>query len=182
MQTNLFSTAFGWIGAAWSADGLAVLTLPYEDKKEAIIRLKLKLSKWKKKALQSNNESGLFNHYLASLERVLIDYFQGQPVVFNQPLDLSWCTPFQKSVLKAMRQIPYGATRSYGEIAVAAGYPGAARAVGTTAAANRIPIIIPCHRVIRQNGEIGGFNGSIDLKKRMLALEASNIIVNGQIP
>jgi methylated-DNA-[protein]-cysteine S-methyltransferase len=82
-------------------------------------------------------------------------------------------TPFQRRVLDRCRRIPYGQTRSYAELATAAGSPGAARAVGRTMATNPIPLVIPCHRVVGSGGDLCGFSavGGLDAKRRLLDLE-----------
>ena len=81
-------------------------------------------------------------------------------------------TPFQKQVIRTCREIPYGETLTYGELAVKAGSPGGARAVGTTMRTNRFPIIVPCHRVVGANG-LGGFSASqgVQTKRRLLEIE-----------
>jgi len=174
MHTHIFLTPFGWVNTAWTENGLTALTLPQENRKKAIAELEQKLTKWKyinKKSWPQKATS----HLLDLLESALTDYFHGLPVFFSLPVDLSWCTPFQRRVLETIRQIPCSKTHSYGQVAIAAGYPGAARAVGITAGANRTPIVIPCHRVIKHNGTPGGFSGNTELKKRLLALETANI-------
>jgi len=174
MHTHIFLTPFGWINTAWTENGLTALTLPQENRKEAVAELERKLTKWKHINKKSRPQEA--SSYLSVfLENALTDYSHGLPVSFNLPVDLSWCTPFQHRVLQTIQQIPYSKTYSYGQVAIAAGYPGAARAVGRTAGANRTPIVIPCHRVIKHNGAPGGFNGNIELKKRLLVLEAANI-------
>ena len=92
------------------------------------------------------------------------------------PLDLAWCTEFQKKVLGAARKIPRGATISYSELAGKAGYPAAVRAAASVMRGNRFPLVIPCHRVIGKDGAIGGFMGAktgrpVALKKKLLARE-----------
>jgi methylated-DNA-[protein]-cysteine S-methyltransferase len=98
----------------------------------------------------------------------------GQSVDFRDvDLDLSYLTPFQKRVVEHCRKIGYGRTRSYGELAELAGSPRAARAVGSTMAANRFPLIVPCHRVINSDGSPGNYS-ALDgprTKVRLLALE-----------
>jgi methylated-DNA-[protein]-cysteine S-methyltransferase len=103
-------------------------------------------------------------------------YFAGRPVAFDEvELELEWCTPFQRAVAEALRRVPYGETVTYGELAIAAGYPNAHRAAGTFCAANRFPLILPCHRVVSTAG-IGSY-GSLgsDYKRRLLALEGVSI-------
>jgi len=89
------------------------------------------------------------------------------------PLDLDGLPPFRRRVYDVVRTIPAGETMSYGEVAAAAGSPGAARAVGQAMAQNPFPLIIPCHRVLAAGGKVGGFtaSGGTDTKLRMLAVE-----------
>ena len=87
------------------------------------------------------------------------------------PLDLSDGTEFQRRVWNALKAIPLGKTKSYGQIAQTVGRPDAARAVGQACGANPIPLLIPCHRVLAANRKLGGFSGGLDWKKRLLAVE-----------
>lgn len=89
-------------------------------------------------------------------------------------LDLSGCTLFQLKVYAALRKVPAGKTITYGELAKRAGYPGAARAVGTAMKTNRLPIVIPCHRVIKANGSLGLYSQGVRWKKELLAYEKSS--------
>ena len=98
-------------------------------------------------------------------------YFCGTTKVFDLPLDLHG-TDFQLRTWRALRAIPYGQTRTYGQIAKTLGQPGAARAVGLANNQNRIPIIIPCHRVIGADGSLTGYAGGLPRKRRLLELEA----------
>ena len=99
-------------------------------------------------------------------------YFTGTPVETPWKfLDLSGQTPLQRAVLEAVASVPHGEVRSYGKIAAQVGHPRAHRFVGTTLACNPLPILIPCHRIVRADGSPGGFYGGTDLKKRMLLLE-----------
>jgi methylated-DNA-[protein]-cysteine S-methyltransferase len=87
------------------------------------------------------------------------------------PVDLGWCTPFQRSVATALRAVPRGEVVSYGELAALAGYPGAQRAVGTFCARNRFALLVPCHRVVGATG-IGSYGSAgVPVKRRLLALE-----------
>ena len=97
-------------------------------------------------------------------------YFAGKLKIFSLNLCLD-VTPFQKKVLAALQQIPYGGTASYGEIAEKIGNPFASRAVGQANARNPIPIVIPCHRVVGSNGTLTGFGGGIRVKQALLDLE-----------
>ncbi len=105
-----------------------------------------------------------------ALRGELSAYFKGEPVAFTQKLDLRG-TDFQKAVWRELMKIPYGNVRSYKWLAVRVGNPNAARAVGNALNANRIPVIIPCHRIIESSGGLGGFGGGLELKKKLLGLE-----------
>lgn len=103
--------------------------------------------------------------------RELDRYFQGTRMKFDDDLDLRGGTTFQVKVWTVLRQIPYGETRSYKWVASKLGDPYSVRAVGQAVGQNPVPIIIPCHRVIHENGSLGGFSGGILWKQRLLALE-----------
>jgi len=105
--------------------------------------------------------------------RQLDEYFRGERQSFDLPLRPDG-TVFQLSVLEALREIPYGATASYGEVAKKIGRPGAARAVGAANGRNPLPIVIPCHRVIGSDGGLTGFGGGLATKKALLVLEQSH--------
>ena len=93
------------------------------------------------------------------------------------PISLSHLTPFQRQVVKACRAIKRGDSRSYGEVAAAAGSPGAARAVGQVMRTNRMPLIVPCHRVVAAGGKLGGFSApqGLAMKRRLLELESDRL-------
>ena len=109
-----------------------------------------------------------------SLAGMLADYFAGRAVDFAAvPLDLSAVSPFRVRVLTALRRVGYGRTISYGELARRVGRPGAARAVGAAMAANPLPVILPCHRVLRGDGGLGGYSapGGLRVKRELLKME-----------
>lgn len=108
---------------------------------------------------------------LARAAEQALEYFAGRLFRFDLPLELRG-TPFQISVWKQLMQIPFGMTRSYGEIAEIIGQPTAYRAVGNANGRNNLPIFIPCHRVLAAGGKLGGFTGGIGLKQRLLTHEA----------
>lgn len=110
---------------------------------------------------------------LEKAERQLDEYFAGERKVFNLPLAPKG-TEFQKKVWAALCDIPYGETRSYGQIAAAVGNPKASRAVGMANHRNPISIIVPCHRVIGADGRLVGFGGGLWIKERLLKLEKEN--------
>ena len=101
------------------------------------------------------------------------EYFAGERKDFELALSLSG-TEFQVAVLKALQEIPYGETTSYGAVAKLIGRPKAVRAVGAANGRNPIPIIVPCHRVIGSSGDLTGFGGGLDTKAALLRLEAEN--------
>ena len=100
----------------------------------------------------------------------LIQYFEGTRKTFDFPICAEG-TPFRQAVWEALRQIPYGEIRTYGQIAAAIGKPGAARAVGQACNQNPIWIAIPCHRVLGADQSLTGYAGGTDLKKKLLELE-----------
>ncbi len=102
----------------------------------------------------------------------LNEYLRGVRKDFDLELELHG-TRFQKDVWNALMKIPYGTTVSYSDVAIASGHPGAVRAVGNAVGKNPIPVIIPCHRVIRSDGSIGGYALGIELKKKLLKLEGA---------
>lgn len=108
---------------------------------------------------------------LDPLRRELDEYFTGRRTTFSVPLDLSLVAPFGRQVLAACARIPFGATTSYGALAAAADRPSAARATGNALGANPVPIVVPCHRVLRTGGGIGGYTGGLAIKEQLLALE-----------
>lgn len=105
--------------------------------------------------------------------RELDEYFAHRRRVFGVPVDLRLSKGFRRSVLAHLQQIPYGLTESYAQVATAAGRPRAVRAVGTACAANPVPIVVPCHRVVRSDGSPGGYAGGPDAKQTLLMLEAA---------
>lgn len=100
----------------------------------------------------------------------LLAYLDGRLFHFDLPLSLKG-TPFQRQVWQELQKIPYGKTRSYGELAADLGDRNKARAVGAAAGANPVGIIVPCHRLIGASGALTGFGGGLEMKKTLLALE-----------
>lgn len=162
---TIFETKWGWMGISYTEVGLLALTLPKKSAEEAVL------------ALERESRRGLKpgGAYRERLQEKFEAYFSGRVVCFDEPLDLSRATPFQREVWKVLQAIPYGQRRSYQEVAQAIGRPTATRAVGRAVGSNPLPIIIPCHRVIRQNGSLGGFSAGLGWKRRLLAIEGTCI-------
>ena len=112
----------------------------------------------------------------ARLDRVareVEEYFAGTRRMFDVPLDLRLATGFRLGVLAHLSEIAYGHTESYAEVATAAGNPKAVRAVGSACATNPLPVVVPCHRVVRSDGSFGGYVGGPEAKHTLLTLEAA---------
>ena len=105
--------------------------------------------------------------------RELDEYFEGRRRAFDLSLDLRALPSFTVSVLGELARVPYGKTTTYGELARRVGHPRAARAVGTVMNRNRIPIVLPCHRVVGSTGSLTGYAGGLDVKQALLELEGA---------
>ena len=116
---------------------------------------------------------------IRSIEQELAAYFAGTLQTFTTPVTLIGTT-FSKNVWQMLQKIPYGQTASYARLAAAIGKPTAYRAVARANSINFLPIIIPCHRIINANGNLGGYNGGIAYKVRLLELEKRMLSENGQ--
>lgn len=108
---------------------------------------------------------------LASIKAKIKDYLQGKKVKFKEKLDVSGATPFELKVWDTVYGIPYGETRSYDWVAKQVGSPKEVRAVGQALKHNRLPIVIPCHRVINKSGDLGGFSAGVEMKRKLLKIE-----------
>lgn len=161
MEYLIFSTSMGWVAILGSERGLVKTTLPRHSAQEALESL----GAIAKGATPSPER-------FSDIARRLKTYLSGHKETFPDELDLSSATTFQRAVWQITRLIPYGETRSYGWLAEKIGKPGAPRAIGQALARNPLPIIIPCHRVISSDGKLGGFSGGLEMKSRLLYLEA----------
>ncbi|MGK5169012.1 methylated-DNA--[protein]-cysteine S-methyltransferase [Geodermatophilus sp. CPCC 205761] len=110
---------------------------------------------------------------LAPAARQLEEYFAGHRTSFDLPLDLRLSSGFRRDVLDRLRDVAYGTTASYATLAAAAGSPRAVRAVGSACATNPLPVVVPCHRVVRSDGALGGYVGGAEAKRTLLTLEAA---------
>lgn len=160
LQYRTFNTDMGWVAILASDEGVTATTLPCPSDRGAVWLLG-------RRVRFAERSDELLPYLVERLE----SYFSGRREEFPDRLDLSDTTPFQRSVWQAARKIPYGETRSYGWLAERIGKTGAARAVGQALGKNRLPVIIPCHRVVAADGSIGGFTGGVWMKRRLLGLE-----------
>ena len=119
------------------------------------------------------------DHQLGQWVNALLDYLSGEQPHLNLPIDVQ-ATAFQWRVWEELQNIPYGSTRSYREIAQAVGKPQAARAVAQACATNPVALIIPCHRVVRENGDTGGYRWGSERKQHLLAREQRKAVVESQ--
>lgn len=141
-------------------------TLQIVSNGEAIISLKME---------SPHSHSSPQSSLMKDVFRQLDDYFAGNRTEFDFPLQLDG-TPFQQSVWNELLQIPYGETISYQELAKRVGNPKASRAVGNANGKNPVCIVVPCHRVVRANGDLGGYAYGIAMKKSLLSIENKKLI------
>lgn len=153
MDLIIFDTPFGTMGLAAENDAITQIYLP------------------------NQGIPGIATHetpLLAEAKRQLTEYFAGKRRVFDLPLNARG-TAFREKVWAALRDIPYGETITYGQLAANIGQPKAVRAVGGANHHNPISIIIPCHRVVGADGSLTGYGGGVDLKEKLLNLERSHL-------
>lgn len=163
MQYVIFKTRWGWFGLAGGQAGLRRACLPLADKD----------------AVQSYLLTDIENPIrsadaFADCRALVNNYFDGQRVDFSRvPVDVSMFGAFAQAVLTALHRLPYGKTLTYSALAAAAGRPRAIRAAANAVANNPLPLIIPCHRILRKDGLLGGFSapGGVATKQRLLELE-----------
>ncbi len=178
MQDNvkytLIPTRWGFFGLAAIGDRIYRTALPNEEP-DAVADILLK------DIAHAQHKPNL----LRPLQMEIVDYFEGVQVDFAKyKLFLAGKNKFTRDVLNACRNIEYGRTATYANIAADAGSPQAARAVGRAMAANNLPLIVPCHRVVGAGGGLGGFSagGGISTKKKMLSLEGATIAAIESMP
>jgi O-6-methylguanine DNA methyltransferase len=155
----------GWLAVGVTEMGLACLCLPQTTRQGAERIIMQKLAPLQAIFKASPHP---IQQYLDPLE----GYLQGEVKDFSIPLDLENGSEFDRSVWEGARLIPYGETKSYAWLGAAIGRPGSARAVGGSLGRNPLPIVIPCHRIIKSDGTLGGFGAGLKWKHRLLNLEA----------
>ncbi len=154
---------FGTMLAASTERGLVRLAFPEESDESVLERLAERLSP---RILMEPAA-------LDGVRRELDEYFTGRRREFDLPLDWSLIGPFGTRVLQVTSAIPYGGHLSYSEVAAEAGSPRGSRAAGNALGSNPIPIVIPCHRVLRTGGALGGYGGGLERKRWLLELEGA---------
>ncbi|MFN2616994.1 MAG: methylated-DNA--[protein]-cysteine S-methyltransferase [Thermoleophilaceae bacterium] len=156
-------TPFGRLLVAATPRGLVHVSFPEAPTDSVLERLATRLSPRMLEAPERLDE----------VRRELDEYFQGRRRRFDLPLDWSLARGFHRSVLRTTARIGYGRVRSYSEVAARAGSPRAVRATGNALGANPIPVVVPCHRVVRTGGALGGYGGGLDRKEYLLRLEGA---------
>ncbi|WP_285719632.1 MGMT family protein [Pelosinus sp. IPA-1] len=154
---TILETDWGYMTAIWTDIGLWELDFPVKDKPEE----------------PKGEVTEAVKFWSEQLRQELNMYWRGFAVIFGVPIDWRGYTSFQAAVLKFTATISYGQTTSYGALAREINSPKAARAVGGALHRNRVPIVVPCHRVIGAKGTLTGFGGGIELKQALLLLESS---------
>lgn len=168
---RVFETAWGWCAAARTNLGFCALILPMKDRNaaEAAVRARAPGA--------VSIPSGM-----SGLVRDVTRYFAGERVEFEGDLDFTEGTPFQRRVWQTALKATYGRVMTYAGVALEMGRPGAERAVAGALARNPLPLIVPCHRVVRSDGGMGGFSapGGVAMKEAMLRLEGARLVGHGE--
>jgi methylated-DNA-[protein]-cysteine S-methyltransferase len=154
---------FGTLLLAATKRGLVRVAFPEENVDTTLQRLALRISP---RIVQAPGP-------LEQMRRELDEYFDGRRRQFELPLDWTLVGPFARRVLGVTSEIPYGGVLSYAEVAAEAGSPRGSRAAGNALGSNPIPIVVPCHRVLRSGGALGGYGGGLDRKRFLLELEGA---------
>lgn len=159
----LVNTSWGHLAVVCQGTRLCRVIMPMDKKSAVVNRIAFEFP-------LAKHDAAL----LTGLQKSIVDYFRGSKVEFNCQVDISWAGDFGRAVLRRCSIVKLGQTICYGEIARQVGSPGAARAVGMVMARNRAPLVIPCHRVVKANGSLGGYSapGGVGLKGRLLKHEA----------
>jgi methylated-DNA-[protein]-cysteine S-methyltransferase len=170
-----FQTELNWMAIAWREDTLLANMFGYPSRRLselALARMPGMPQSFCRVAAEGQADD--LPQWAASLIARLKLFAAGEKVDFaDVPLSLEHLTTFGTRVIAACRSIPWGQTKSYGELAAECGSPGAARAVGSVMAKNRYPLIVPCHRVLAADGDLGGYSApdGLAMKRRLLAME-----------
>ena len=170
---HLFETPLGWMGLAWSDQGLTRVLTPQRDRQDCERRLR-RFADGETKAVET---VGL-PPFVAKAVDLLKRYAGGETIDFSPvKIDLEGIEPFRLDIYDAARKLKFGETVTYGQLAAAAGHPGEARDTGQALGSNPVPIVVPCHRILAAGGKIGGFSapGGSRTKEKLLALEGVQV-------
>jgi methylated-DNA-[protein]-cysteine S-methyltransferase len=174
---SVFRSELGWMAVAVREGMLCGVVFGYRSAELAtsalgrVLRVEAELSP-ERQIDDDGGDARLVRSLAGDLQR----YAAGEPVDFRGvAINQSHLTPFGRRIIAACRRIPFGQTRSYGQLAAVCGSPGAARAVGQAMAKNRFPLVVPCHRVLGAGGRIGGFSApdGLRMKRRLLSGEGA---------
>jgi O-6-methylguanine DNA methyltransferase len=168
LHSTIFNSSIGPLFLAASGQGLVALEFDARLPGQQTIRPNPRDLRAETKGIRFEESASAMQPYVQELK----DYFAGQRREFTFPLDLRG-TDFQLACWRALLAIPYGETRSYGDIARAVGRPQGFRAVGMANNRNPIAIVVPCHRVIASDGTLCGYGGGLDIKRKLLELEGA---------
>ena len=163
IEYTTFNSPIGKIYIAAVKEGVVKISFSNESPQE--------LENYCQKSLGSEVHQG--SDFTKYTKQQILDYLEGKSQSLDFPV-IHLNSPFRRKVLEAERSIPYGETRSYGEVAQMVNNPNASRAVGSANAENPLPLYFPCHRIITSNGKLGGFGGGCNIKQFLLDLEARN--------
>lgn len=163
----IFNTRIGWILLAGSPRGIALVGFLGSERPSDQKIISAIVEEYPKSTPEQGADSGL----LGEVRRHILEYLENGKPLPEIPVDAEGGTAFERRVWAAISAIPFGDTRSYKQVAEAAGSPGAARAAGGACGRNPVPIIVPCHRVIASGGKLGGFSADPDIKRALLDLE-----------
>jgi len=174
-----FASELNWMAIAWREDKLVANAFGYASRRLAELspaRIPGMPESFCRAAIENAGDD--VPQWVVRLADKLRRFSEGEPVDFaDVPLSLDHLTTFGTRVVAACRRIPWGQTRTYGDLAAECGSAGAARAVGTVMAKNRYPLVIPCHRVLAAGGDLGGYSApdGLAMKRRLLAMESAVI-------
>ncbi len=164
-------TNWGWVGVGTTANGVAKVVLPQETKRAVVQQLRSFNDRTEDAGRGAGNRTA--QELAEKCADALMRYLQGEPVDLSAfPVDWEQVPPAARPILQRLREsVKRGQRVSYGALARLCGKPNGARLVGWAMAVNPVPLLVPCHRVVRTDGSLGGFSGGLALKQRLLALE-----------
>lgn len=171
VNCQLFETALGWMGLAWSDRGIVAVQTPDSDRETTRRRL------LRRPRCADAGPVDPLPAQIAATVDLLTRYASGETVDFGSIAVDVEAGPFFRDIWQTARDLGFGETVTYGELAARAGHPGMARETGQALGANPVPIIVPCHRIVAAGGKLGGFSapGGAKTKERLLALEGVHV-------